>query len=76
MDEDVIIEMWTRMKPFIIPREMMGAADAFVGVLDDNGLLDVMENEAQIVPDTHLRAALISYFGIDDGEDDEDSEWD
>lgn len=72
MNDDYIIELWTRMKPFITAKDRMDAADAFVAVLDEHGLADSLEAQGELVPDKHLRAATVSYYGIEEEDEDED----
>lgn len=75
MNEECIIELWARMKPFITAKDRMDAADAFVSVLDEHGMADALEAQGELVPDKHLRAATVSYYGIEDDEDEESDGW-
>jgi hypothetical protein len=73
MHNDFLVELWTRLKPFITQKERMDAADAFVAVVDEYAVSDDFEEQAPSISDKHLKAALISRYGCEDEDDDEDT---
>lgn len=67
MNSDLLIEIWSRLKPFVPPKERIDAADAIVAVFDDFGMSDGVENMQDL--DRVLAAAVMSRYGaVDDGE--------
>tara|TARA_B100000929_G_scaffold286003_1_gene270436 strand:+ start:1146 stop:1373 length:228 start_codon:yes stop_codon:yes gene_type:complete len=72
MSEEALIDLWSRMKPFISKGDMLNAADMFVSSLDEHGLIDVNEHVVLSIGDPVLKDALVSYYDLEFDEDDED----
>ena len=72
-DIDGIQDLWLSVKGYIPKKDRLDAADAFVIILDEYGVTDGIEYEEFIDPD--LKVALVSYYGLDENEDDEDNNW-
>ena len=69
MDDDIVLELWDRIKSNIPVKSRLDAADVIVSVFDDAGLnVDKLLGDA----DKHLTAAIISHYGIEDEEEEED----
>lgn len=71
----LLIELWSRIKQFLDPKERLEAADMFIVVFDEHGLIDdsILDDDL----DKELRAAVRSHLvmteeGYDDYEDDRD----
>lgn len=73
MRDEFIIDLWSRIKPLILSKDRLDAADAIVAVCDEYGFLDELENRADIDPE--LRAAIKTQLG-DDGFDEENEDED
>lgn len=60
-DVEAINEIWSAVRPYIKSSERIHAADAFIEVLDEYGMLDVdiqmFEKELKIAAKTHLGEA-------------------
>ena len=72
MDSEFIVEMWDKMKPYIIARERVNAADELVSLLDAHGIGDGFESNVDLPPE--LRAAVIAHYDYEDDEEEEE-EW-
>jgi len=67
---DLIIELWSRLRPHVTAKERLEVADIIVSVFDDFGLVDGLEEEVEL--DKELKAAVKSHFGtVAEDEDDE-----
>lgn len=75
MHNDFLIEVWSRLKPYINTKDRMDAADAFVAVIDEHAISDDIEEQIGSISDKHLKAALVSRYGYEDQDDDEDDTW-
>lgn len=71
MDEEALIEVWTRLKPFIGKNDAITAADAFVASLDEHGLIDIDEHTVLAIEDHILKEAIVSYYGFEFDDEDE-----
>jgi hypothetical protein len=71
-NNELLLEVWSRIKPFIPTKERLEAADAYLGIFDEFGLADNLENEDL---DKELRAAHVNLFGETEITD-EDGEFD
>lgn len=69
-DADLIIEIWSRMKPFVTAKDRLDAADALVVVFDDFGMTDGFDDHQEAM-DKQLGAAIHSRFGLDEEEEDD-----
>lgn len=75
MENELLIELWSRLKPLIPQKDRLDAADKLVAVFDEHGM--IVDTDALSVEfDKELKAAFVSVYGIDDDEEDEDDEWD
>lgn len=70
-DADIIIDLWSRIKPMVAAKDRLDAADAIVAVFDEYGMADGLEDHEEAM-DKQLGAAVHSRFGLDTEEDDED----
>lgn len=71
-DIDVIVEVWSRMRPFIPAKDRLAAADQMVALLDEHDLLDeIAEYDGHI--DAQLSVAIKSHLELD-GDDEYDDE--
>lgn len=69
MEIDLLIEAWSRLKPFIPAKERTDAADGLVDVFDEFGVLDSLDSVHGL--DKHLTVAIKSRHDIGDEEDNE-----
>ena len=71
-NNELIIELWARLKSHIPPKERLEVADIMIGVFDEFGKVDddLMDEDL----DRELRAAVRSHIGdpLDIDEDDGD----
>lgn len=65
----LLIDLWSRIKPFLPPKERLESADVFMTVFDEFGLVDETILSEEL--DRELRAAAKSRFSEIE-EDDED----
>jgi len=72
MRDEFIIELWSRIKPLVPAKDRLDAADAIIAISDEYGYADGIEIHADL--DKELHAAVQTYFG--DYEDEEDEEYD
>jgi hypothetical protein len=72
-EDEFIIELWARLKPFIGAKDRMDAADAVIAVCDEFGFIDGIEVHPDL--DKALRAAIKSRLGSWDEDEDEDGGW-
>ena len=72
MNDEDLIEFWTRLKPFINKNDLIASADTFVATLDEQGLIDINEHTVLSIEDHVLKDAIISYYEFE-FEDDEDN---
>ena len=56
MQNDFIIEVWSRLKPLIPVKDRLDGADAVVSVCDEFGILEELEHHENL--DNELTAAL------------------
>jgi len=71
-DIDVIVEVWSRMRPFVPAKDRLAAADQLVALLDEHDLLDELaEYDGHI--DAQLSVAIKSHLALD-GDDEYDDE--
>ena len=71
---ELILELWARLKDHIAPKERLEVADILVVVFDEFGLADDLADEDL---DKELRAAVNSHFGDDLlGDEDEIEDYD
>ena len=60
-NNELIIELWARLKTYISSKERLEAADTFVVVFDEFGKIDDDLLEEDL--DKELRAAVVSHLG-------------
>lgn len=70
MDNETINDLWAAVRPYIKTTERMHAADAFVEVLDDYGLLSDLETDIHAL-EKELKTAVKSHYEFDDNTDDD-----
>jgi hypothetical protein len=69
-NHELIIEVWSRIKPHIPQKERLEVADTFLAAFDEFGLID--DNFVDEDLDKELRAAARSLLsGGNDGDDEE-----
>jgi hypothetical protein len=73
-NNELIMELWDRIKSHVPPKERLEVADILVVVFDEFGMADDLADEAGDL-DKELRAAVRSHFG-EASEDDEDEGYD
>ena len=74
MDNAMLIEIWTRLKPLIPQKDRLDAADKLVAVFDEYG--ELAEDALSVAFDKELKAAFANVYGVDvDDEEEEDDEW-
>lgn len=71
MNDEDLIEFWTRLKPFINKNDLIPAADMFVSTLDEQGLVEINEHTVLSIEDHVLKDAIISYYEFEFDEEDE-----
>lgn len=69
MRDDFVVDLWGRLKPLIQPKDRLDAADALVAVCDEYGYADGLEDLEDL--DRELKAAVKTYFGESEDEEDE-----
>jgi hypothetical protein len=72
-NNELIMELWSRLKSHIPPKERLEVADLIVVIFDEFGMADDLIDEADDL-DRELRAAVRSHFGDDPTEEDDDYE--
>lgn len=72
-DIEMIIEIWSNLRDYIPVRDRLNAADAFVMILDDNALADMVVDSG-ISLDKELGAALENKLELGFDED-EENDW-
>ena len=73
-DVDMIVELWSRVKPLVPAKDRLEAADAIVSVFDEFGLTDGLEDGTDGV-DKPLAAAIMSLYGENDANEDDEDEY-
>ena len=73
-NNELIIELWARLKSHIAPKERLGVADILIVVFDEFGKVDddLMDEDL----DKELRAAVRSHIGDPLDIDEDDGEFD
>ncbi len=73
-DNELILELWSRIKSHIPPKERLEVADIMVVVFDEFGMVNDSLLEEEL--DREMRAAAKSHLsdGIEEFEDGEDEE--
>jgi len=72
-DNELLIEVWSRLKPLIPSKDRLDAADRLVAIFDEHAMIA----NTDLVPvefDKELKAAFANVYGISEKE--EDDEWD
>jgi len=70
---DLIVDLWSRIKPYIPVKERADVADSIIAVFDDFGMTDGLEKEQGL--DKELKTAIKDYYGeLDNGDDDDDND--
>lgn len=70
-DADLIVDLWSRIKPYITQKERLDVADQIVTVFDEHGLIDGIEGLVDSL-DRPLAAAIKSRYSFDSIEEEED----
>lgn len=68
---DMIVELWSQLKPLIPSKDRHDAAYNLVAVFDDYGMADGLDASVNTL-DTALKAAVKSHFAIDEEYDEDD----
>lgn len=72
-DLELLLSIWTAMKPLIASKDRLAAADALVRIFDEYGLGDLSDETGL---GKELDAAIASYYELNPDEDeDEDEVW-
>ena len=74
MDSALLIETWAAIKPYISAKERLHVADVLVRIFDDFGASEGIDEEEGL--DKILRAAVASYYHLEDDEEVEEEEYD
>jgi len=69
MSGDIIIELWSRIKPLVPAKDRLDAADAVVAVCDEFGVLEELEHHEDL--DGELIAAIKTQLNEEYDEDEE-----
>jgi hypothetical protein len=72
MQNDFIIEVWSRLKPLIPAKDRLDGADAVVAVCDEFGILEELEHHEHL--DNELTAALRTQLEEEYPDEDEEPE--
>ena len=72
MDNEILVELWETMKPYITARERMHAADELISFMDAHGLVDDLDTDVEHLP-KELRAAVITHYDIEPDEEEEEA---
>jgi len=67
---DLIIDLWSRIKPYISNKERPDAAESVISVFDEYGMTDGIEKEEGL--DKDLKSAIKNYYGDVDIEEADD----
>jgi hypothetical protein len=67
----LLLEVWETVKPHVAAKERLHLAESLVRSIDDNLHFDEDADVMKEIGDRALRTALLTYFDVDD-EDDED----
>ena len=73
MRDDFIIDLWSRMKHLVPQKDRLDAADALIAICDEYGYADGIELRADL--DKELNAAVRTYFGDLDLDEDDEDKW-
>ena len=73
-NHELLIELWSRIKTHIPPKERLEVADRLVVVFDEYGLIDDSLLTEEL--DKELRAAARSHFASQDEEELDGDEYD
>lgn len=68
---DLIVDLWSRLKSHLPVKERLEVADLIVSVFNDHDMADGLEDEEGL--DKELRAAVKSYYGEGDEDEDDDN---
>jgi hypothetical protein len=71
-DSEMLIDLWSRIKPHVSTKERLEVADLIVAVFDDYGMADGLKDEEGL--DKELTAAVKSRFDFEEDEWKEDSD--
>jgi len=69
VNNELLMELWSRIKSHLHPKERLEVADIFVSVFDEFGAIDETILEEDL--DKELRAAARSHLDINDEEEGE-----
>lgn len=69
-DAELILDLWSRIKPHIAQKERIDVADHIVAVFDEHGMSEGIEDVADSI-DVTLGAAVKSRHGLGDIEEEE-----
>lgn len=61
MRDEFIIDLWNRIKPLILAKDRLDAADAIIAVCDEYGFMDELEHHHDL--DGELMAAIKTLAG-------------
>jgi len=76
-DNELILELWSRIKSHIAPKERLEVADIMVVVFDEFGMVDdslldeELDRELRAAAKSHLSDGFEEYEDIDEGEEDD-----
>lgn len=72
MSAELLIETWAAIKPYIPAKERLHVADVLVRLFDDYSVADGIDEEEGL--DKTLKAAVASYYHLEDDEEIEEEE--
>ena len=70
MRDDFVVDLWSRIKPFVPAKDRLDVADAIVAVCDEYGYADGIEHHEDL--DKELNAAVKTHYGDPEEDFDED----
>jgi len=73
INPDVIVEMWSLLRPYIPQKERADAAYSIIDFYDTNGDIEEMRDCDTL--DSHLAKALTDHLEEDEDEDEDEEEY-
>lgn len=64
MHDEFVVDLWSRIKPFVASKDRSEVTDAIVSVCDEYGFADGLEDTTDC--DSVLQRSIERYFGEED----------
>lgn len=74
MYDEFVVDLWSRVKPFVSSKDRLEVAEAVVSVFDEYGFADGLDTTTDC--DSVLQKAIDAYFGDEDAFDDNEDMYD